>query len=83
MSNWMIDVEGRFKGRTGMGGRRKIISSLLRPVGALLAMVCFGLVGGFIAVNFALGCETWDSSLWTATNSCVTPSAVINGMIGR
>lgn len=26
----------------------------------------------FTIINFILGCETWDSTYWTDTNSCVT-----------
>tara|TARA_R100000406_G_scaffold32613_1_gene21351 strand:+ start:59 stop:295 length:237 start_codon:yes stop_codon:yes gene_type:complete len=40
----------------------------------LLFMVGFILLFEFIAINWVLGCETWDSSLWTAQNSCMTPA---------
>jgi len=38
------------------------------------------LVGGvmaylimFLGINLILNCQTWDSSLWTETSSCVMP----------
>jgi len=37
-----------------------------------LFMIGFILLFEFIAINWMLGCTTWDSSMWTAQNSCMT-----------
>lgn len=37
-------------------------------------MIAFALMMVFVLINFMLGCESWDASYWTATNSCIYPS---------
>ena len=44
----------------------------------LLVCVLLVLLFLFLVLNWAMGCETWDQSLWTASNSCVTPTEFIN-----
>ena len=83
MSNWMIDVEPRFRTRPGMGGRLMSRSSLVRALCGFSVLAAFGMLMAFIGVNALLGCETWDQSLWTASNSCVTPAMVVDGILGR
>ena len=31
----------------------------------------------FALINFMLGCKTWDETLWTDYNSCVTPAQLL------
>jgi len=83
MSNWMTDVEPRFRTRPGMGGRLIHRSSILRALGGFSVLAAFGMLMAFLGINLMLGCETWDQSLWTATNSCVTPAMIVDGMMGR
>ena len=33
-----------------------------------------------ILFNLVLGCETWDESKWTKTNSCITPMHIWEGI---
>jgi hypothetical protein len=33
-----------------------------------------------VLINFMLGCETWDESLWTETNSCLTLTHIWEGV---
>jgi hypothetical protein len=37
-------------------------------VGGLMAYLIM-----FLGINLILNCQTWDSSLWTETSSCVMP----------
>jgi hypothetical protein len=49
----------------------------------LLGVLISGVMGillAFVGVNFILGCETWDESLWTYEHSCLTPSAIWEGV---
>lgn len=32
----------------------------------------------FLLINVVLGCESWDSNLWTERNSCVTPRMLLD-----
>jgi len=43
----------------------------------IVACIVFALFFLFILLNWVMGCETWDQSYWTATNSCVTPTEFI------
>ena len=46
-------------------------------IGAYLLVGSFcGAFFGFLIVNLLLGCESWDPAYWTATNSCLTPTAI-------
>ncbi len=42
-----------------------------------LTMIVIGCVMAylimFLGINLILNCETWDSSLWTETSSCLMP----------
>lgn len=31
----------------------------------------------FVAINFMLGCESWDEQYWTEYNSCIYPSQML------
>ena len=53
---------------------------LIELGGGLAATFALSAMMGFIMVNVMLGCETWDASYWTVTNSCVTPSAIWNNL---
>lgn len=41
--------------------------ALMLPVGALV---------GFVAINWATNCQSWDREQWTQDSSCVTPTDV-------
>ena len=57
---------------------RKVLSAL----GATALVVAFGFLLAFVLINFMLGCETWDESLWTEYNSCITLGHIIDGIGG-
>lgn len=58
---------------------RKVLSVL----GATALVVAFGFLMAFVLINFMLGCETWDESLWTEYNSCITLGHIIDGIGGK
>ena len=58
---------------------RKVLSTL----GATALVVAFGFLMAFVLINFMLGCETWDESLWTEYNSCITLGHIIDGIGGK
>jgi hypothetical protein len=58
---------------------RKVLSAL----GATALVVAFGFLMAFVLINFMLGCETWDESLWTEYNSCITLGHIIDGIGGK
>ena len=58
---------------------RKVLSAL----GATALVVAFGFLLAFVLINFMLGCETWDESLWTEYNSCLTLGHIIEGIGGK
>ena len=58
---------------------RKVLSAL----GATALVVAFGFLLAFVLINFMLGCETWDESLWTEYNSCITLGHIIDGIGGK
>ena len=58
---------------------RKVLSAL----GATALVVAFGFLLAFVLINFMLGCETWDESLWTEYNSCITFGHIIDGIGGK
>lgn len=39
------------------------------------------LLVGFVGVNWATNCQSWDRELWTRDSSCVTPSEFL-GAVG-
>ena len=47
---------------------------------SFLFMVAFALLMAFVAINFMLGCESWDEQYWTETNSCLTPQHILEGI---
>jgi hypothetical protein len=56
------------------------MARLINIIGGLLLSVTVGFAIAFIALNFLLGCETWDESLWTETNSCITITQIWEGI---
>lgn len=51
--------------------------------GAMMALALTGMVIALMTINVLLGCETWDETLWTPSNSCLTPTMIwenINGL---
>ena len=56
--------------------KRKVLEWIL----ALVATAGVGFLLAFIIINLLLGCETWDESLWTKTNSCLTLQHIIEGV---
>ncbi|MEK9694266.1 MAG: hypothetical protein VW270_00800 [Candidatus Poseidoniales archaeon] len=58
---------------------RKVLSAL----GATALVVAFSFLLAFVLINFMLGCETWDESLWTEYNSCITLGHIIDGIGGK
>ncbi len=53
-----------------------------RFIGKLLLAVVVSYFIAFIAINFILGCESWDKRYWTESNSCLTLSQIITQTIG-
>ena len=49
---------------------------MTRTLGNILLAVMLGagflLMVEFTIINMILGCETWDKTYWTDTNSCLT-----------
>jgi len=56
------------------------MNRLVEVVGGLMMSIIVGFLLAFVLVNLFLGCETWDESQWTVTNSCLTPSAIWEGV---
>jgi hypothetical protein len=54
-----------------------MLSRSVEIIGGLLLAVAVGFLIAFIAINLILGCETWDESLWTETNSCLTLTQIM------
>ena len=50
----------------------KYLRLALQATGITSGIVFFCLFFTFIILNLILGCETWDRSLWTKHNSCIT-----------
>jgi len=59
---------------------KSLIIRVLGAVGVGLSVTAFAFLIAFSLLNFMLGCETWDESLWTETNSCITPSMILEGL---
>jgi len=55
--------------------------NLIEILGGILVLTAFSILLAFTGVNFILGCETWDESLWTYEHSCLTPTAIWEGVI--
>lgn len=56
--------------------KRKVFEWIL----ALVATAGVGFLLAFVIINLLLGCETWDESLWTEYNSCLTLQHIIEGV---
>ena len=59
--------------------KRKVLEWIL----ALVATAGVGFLLAFVIINLLLGCETWDESLWTEYNSCITLGHIIDGIGGK
>ena len=57
------------------------MGKLTEVIGGFAIALVVGFLIAFVAVNFVLGCETWDESLWTETNSCLTLTQIMEGII--
>lgn len=51
----------------------KYLRLAMQATGITFGIVFISLFITFIILNLILGCETWDSSLWTEQNSCILP----------
>ncbi len=56
--------------------KRKVFEWIL----ALVVTAGVGVLLAFVIINLLLGCETWDESLWTEYNSCLTLQHIIEGV---
>ena len=56
--------------------KRKVFEWIL----ALVVTAGVGFLLAFVIINLLLGCETWDESLWTEYNSCLTLQQIIEGV---
>ena len=56
--------------------KRKVFEWIL----ALVVTAGVGFLLAFVIINLLLGCETWDESLWTEYNSCLTLKHIIEGV---
>ena len=56
--------------------KRKVLEWIL----ALVVTAGVGVLLAFVFINLLLGCETWDESLWTEYNSCLTLQHIIEGV---
>ena len=56
--------------------KRKVFEWIL----ALVVTAGVGFLLAFVIINLLLGCETWDESLWTEYNSCITRQHIIEGV---
>ena len=56
--------------------KRKVFEWIL----ALVVTAGVGFLLAFVIINMLLGCETWDESLWTEYNSCLTLQHIIEGV---
>ena len=51
---------------------REMAATILSGAAQFLMFAFLGLGIAFGLINFMLGCETWDQTLWTERNSCLT-----------
>ena len=56
--------------------KRKVLEWIL----ALVVTAGVGFFLAFVIINLLLGCETWDESLWTEYNSCLTLQHIWEGV---
>ena len=59
--------------------KRKVIEWIL----ALVVTTGVGFFLAFVIINLLLGCETWDQSLWTEYNSCLTLQHIWEGVTNQ
>jgi len=57
------------------------MGKLTEIIGGFAIALVVGFLIAFVAINWVLGCETWDESLWTETNSCITITQIMEGII--
>jgi len=56
------------------------MGKLAEIIGGFAIALVVGFLIAFVIINFMLGCETWDESLWTETNSCLTLTHIMEGI---
>lgn len=56
-----------------MLGLRCIMEALVTFALSLVAYAAAASLLLWIGLNILLGCETWDQTRWTETNSCLMP----------
>ena len=59
--------------------KRKVLEWIL----ALVVTAGAGFFLAFVIINLLLGCETWDESLWTEYNSCLTLQHIWEGVTNQ
>ena len=59
--------------------KRKVLEWIL----ALVVTAGVGFLLAFVIINLLLGCETWDESLWTEYNSCLTLQHIWEGVTNQ
>lgn len=59
--------------------KRKVLEWIL----ALVFTTGVGFLLAFVIINLLLGCETWDESLWTEYNSCLTLQHIWEGVTNQ
>lgn len=59
--------------------KRKVLEWIL----ALVVTAGVGVFLAFVIINLLLGCETWDESLWTEYNSCLTLQHIWEGVTNQ
>lgn len=62
---------------------REMAATIARALAPSIAVVILGLFLGFLLINVLLGCESWDQTLWTARNSCLTPSMIFGELAAK
>ena len=65
---------------TNKPAAREMAATIARITGHTFAFLLIAFFMAFLLLNMLLGCETWDETLWTQYNSCVTPSMLFNQM---
>lgn len=53
-----------------------MLKRIASGLAATVAVVGFGLIASFTAVNWLTNCQSWDREQWTSESSCVTPEDV-------
>jgi len=71
-----LDVTCRQLLRMGSLSMRRI----LNIIGGLSLTIVVVFLIAFTAINFMLGCESWDEAYWTEYNSCLTIQQLWEGL---